>query len=62
MIAYNELSQAANNEIIWDDNLFILENADPQEKVSNDKEVGDGVKIEGESLRLDDCSTGHVAD
>jgi hypothetical protein len=61
MIAYNELSRATDNEIIGDDNLFIVENVDPQEKVDNDKEVGDGVKIEDESLGLDDCSNGLVA-
>jgi hypothetical protein len=38
------------NEIIRDDNLFIVENLEPQEKVVDDKKVRDCVKIEDENI------------
>jgi len=56
MIAYNELSQAVGYDIIGYDDLFIVENLDLQDKVVDDKKVGDEVKIEDVNLRLDDCN------
>jgi len=50
MIAYNELSQAMSNEILKDDDMFILENLELQEKVPY------WVKIEDENFGLNDCS------
>jgi len=43
-------------EIIGDGDLFIVENLEPQDKVANDRKVRDGVKIENEIIRLEDCS------
>jgi len=34
-----------NYDVIRDDDLYIVENFDPKEKVFADKKVGDGVKI-----------------
>jgi hypothetical protein len=44
------------NEIIGDDDVFIVENLEPQDKIANDKKLKDRVKIEDEIIRLDDCS------
>lgn len=46
MIAYNELCWAACYEVIGDDNLYLVENLDPEENVDAGKNVEDGVKIE----------------
>jgi len=55
MIVYNKLSQAKGYKVIEDDNLYLIENLDPKEKVDAHKKVRDGVKIEKDgSLRLDD--------
>jgi hypothetical protein len=62
MIVYNKLSWTIDNEIIKYDDLFIAENFEPQEKVVVDNKVGDGVMVEDESLKLDDCSIEHGAD
>lgn len=44
-----------NYEIIGDDDLYLIKNLDPKEKVVANKKVGDGVKIEKEeNLELDD--------
>lgn len=56
MIVYNELSRVAFNEIIGDDDVVIVEIFDSQDCVTDDKKVEDGVKIEVDSLGLDDCS------
>ena len=40
-----------------DEDLYLVENLDPEEKDFVDKKVKDGVKIDkDESLELDDCS------
>jgi hypothetical protein len=63
MIACNELCCAACYEVIGDDDLYLVENLDPEENVDDDKNVEDGVKIEkDESLELDDCSIDLRAD
>jgi hypothetical protein len=57
MIAYNVLSGAASNEKIGDDDLFLVENLDPKDKIVADKKVGYEVEFEkDEILVLDDCS------
>jgi hypothetical protein len=57
MVAFNELNQAVGYEVVGDDDLYLVEDLDPEEKVVSDKKVEDGVKIEkDESLNLDDCS------
>jgi len=57
MITFNELSRATGYEVLGDDNLYIAENLDLEEKVVAHMMVGDGVHIEkDESLGLDDCS------
>lgn len=45
---YNELSWAVDNEIIGYDDLFIVENIEPQEQVADDKKVGDTFEIKDE--------------
>jgi len=63
MIDYNVLSSVASNEIIGDDDLFRVENFDPEEKIVVDKKVGDRVKFKkDEGLGLDDYSIGLWAD
>jgi len=53
---YNELCRAASYNVIGDDeDLYIMENLDQEEKVVAEKKVEDGVKIEKEdSFNLDD--------
>ncbi|KEH26754.1 hypothetical protein MTR_6g071585 [Medicago truncatula] len=42
--------------VIGDDDLYLVENLDPEKNVVAHKKVGDRVKIEkDESLGLDDC-------
>jgi len=54
MVAFNELSRAASCEVVGDDDIYLVENLDPEEKIDSDKKVGDGVKIEkDENLNLD---------
>ena len=57
MIAYNELSRAACYDIIGDDDLYLVENLNREEKVLTGQKVEDGVKIvKDKSLGLVDCS------
>jgi len=46
MITYNELSREAAYAVVGDDNFYLFENLDPEEKVDVDKKVGYEVKIE----------------
>jgi len=63
MIANNELSRTTGYEVIGDDDLYLVENLDPEENVVAHKKVGVEVKIEkDESLGLDDCSIDLGAD
>jgi len=62
MIVYNELSRVTFNEIIGDDDVVIVETFDSENYVIDDKKVEDGVKIEVDSLGLDDCSIDHLDD
>jgi len=59
MVDYNNaLCRVAGYEVVGDDqDLYIVENLDSEEKVVADKKVGDEVKIESdENFNLDDCS------
>jgi len=50
-------------KVVEAEDLYIVENYDPKEKVDADKKVVDKVKIEkDESLGLDDCSIDHGPD
>jgi len=56
MADYNELCRVTGFEVIGDDqDLYIIENLDPEEKVVVGKKVEDGVKLEKkDSFNLDD--------
>jgi len=56
MTDYNELCRAVGVDVIGDDeDLYIIENHDPEYKVVVEKKAKDGVKIEKEdSCNLDD--------
>ncbi|KEH34242.1 hypothetical protein MTR_3g463560 [Medicago truncatula] len=55
MTDYNELGRAASVDVIGDDqDLYIIENLDPKDKVVDENKTEDGVKIEkGDSFNLD---------
>ena len=64
MVDYKALCRATSYEVVGDgQNLYIVENLDPEEKVVTDKKVGDGVKIENyESFNFDDSGIDLGAD
>jgi len=43
MITFNELSRTTRYEVIGDDDLYLAENLDLEEKVGSHVKVGDGV-------------------
>jgi hypothetical protein len=45
MITFNELSRAAGYEVVGDDDLYLVENLDPEEPIAN-KKVRHGVRFE----------------
>jgi len=45
-----------SNEIIRDDDVVIVENLEFEEKIVAGKKAEDGVKIQVDSLGIDDCS------
>jgi hypothetical protein len=64
MTDYNELCRVAGVEVIGDDqDLYIIENLDLEEKVVARKNAEDGVKLENEnSFNLDDVDIDLGAD
>jgi hypothetical protein len=64
MADYNELCRVAGVEVIGDDqDLYIIENLDLEEKVVARKNAEDGVKLEKEnSFNLDDVDIDLGAD
>jgi len=57
MITYIKLHRTAGYDVIGDDDLYLVENLNHEEKVLTGKKVEDGVKIEKDkSLGLVDCS------
>lgn len=44
MISFNELSWAEGYEVVGDDDLYLVENLDPDETITTDKKVRHGVK------------------
>ena len=51
MVYYNEVSQAAGQEVVEDDEeLYIIENLDPDEWVGH---VGPRVKVENDDSSID---------
>jgi len=54
MSRYNELSRAAGNEIIGDDDVVVFQNLKMEDKIVNDKKVENILKVEDDSLRTDD--------
>jgi len=43
MVVFNEPSRAASYEVVGDDDLYLAENLDLEEKVGSHVKVGDGV-------------------
>jgi len=52
MIVFNELSWVVGYEVIWNDDLHLVENLDHEEKVAADKKVGVEVKMKSLILMI----------
>ena len=52
MIVFNELSWVVGYEVIWNDDLHLVENLDHEEKIAADKKVGVEVKMKSLILMI----------